>query len=423
MTADSKPEWIKGIKDKLDYGWRYQGKKSGIQPDVSIIFDGANAEIAEILAEQGVNNSSSTICFQCGTCSAVCPHTLVTKDNNRLSARRMLHEAQLGLTDFETEEIWLCVTCSSCVQRCPRGVEIMDFMRDLRRIEVGLGVGKIPDSLQRVMTNIASVGNPFGEPRTKRTDWADSVNVRTFVKGMELLYFPGCFPAYDPRARKVARATTNLLEKAKVEFGILGPKESCCGQSVRQAGNESLFQSLAQHNIDIFLKNGVNKILVTSPHCYHTFKNEYPEFGGEFEVIHYTQYFAHLIKDNKLKFNKKLDKKVTYHDPCYLGRHNNMYDEPRQVLQRIPGLKLVEMPDSGHRSLCCGGGGGGIWLEAKKGERLSDLRIQQAIETGADILAVACPYCLVSFEDSKLTAAGGDKIEIRDIAELVWEAI
>jgi Fe-S oxidoreductase len=261
MTADSKPEWIKGIKDKLDYGWRYQGKKSGIQPDVSIIFDGANAEIAEILAEQGVNNSSSTICFQCGTCSAVCPHTLVTKDNNRLSARRMLHEAQLGLTDFETEEIWLCVTCSSCVQRCPRGVEIMDFMRDLRRIEVGLGVGKIPDSLQRVMTNIASVGNPFGEPRTKRTDWADSVNVRTFVKGMELLYFPGCFPAYDPRARKVARATTNLLEKAKVEFGILGPKESCCGQSVRQAGNESLFQSLAQHNIDIFLKTALTRYL------------------------------------------------------------------------------------------------------------------------------------------------------------------
>lgn len=423
MTIDSKPDWIKGIKDKLDYGWRYKGKMSGIQPDASIILDGPNAEVDEILTAQGINSPSSMICFQCGTCNAVCPYPVVVTDNNRLSARIMLHEAQLGLIDFETEKIWLCVTCGACVEQCPRGVEIMDFMRDLRRVEIGIGVGKIPDSLRRAVTNIASVGNPFGEPQAKRTDWADSFGVRTFVKGMELLYFPGCFPAYDPRARKVAQATANILKKAEVDFGILGAQEKCCGQSVRKMGSEELFQNLAQNNIRAFTESGVKKILTTSPHCYHTLKNEYPEFEGDFEIIHYTQYLAQLIAEGRIKFSKKLNKKVTYHDPCYLGRHNKIYDEPRQILRSIPGLELVEMPESHQRSLCCGGGGGGMWLENKKGERLSDFRLEQAINTGADILAVACPYCLTSFEDSKLAAPGGDNIEVKDIAELVWDAI
>jgi Fe-S oxidoreductase len=422
MTIGSKPDWIKGIKDKLDYGWRYKGEKSWIQPDASIILDRSSTEVDEILNARGVNNSSSTICFQCGTCNAVCPYPLVTTDNNRLSVRKMLHETQLGLIDFETEGIWLCAACGACIEHCPRDVEITDFMRDLRRVEIGMGVGKIPDSLRRAMTNIAGVGNPFGEPQEKRADWSDSLDVRTFARGMELLYFPGCFPAYDLRAMKVAQSIVGILKGAEVDFGVLSRLEKCCGQSVRQAGNESLFQSLVQHNIDTFVENGVTKILVTSPHCYHTFKNEYPEFRGDFEIIHYTQYFAQLIAERRIKFSKKLDKKVTYHDPCYLGRYNNMYDEPRQVLRSIPGLELVEMPDSRHRSLCCGGGGGGMWLDIKKGERLSDFRLGQAIDTGADILAVACPYCLTSFEDSKLTARGGDSIEIKDIAELVWEA-
>ncbi|GAH06995.1 unnamed protein product, partial [marine sediment metagenome] len=230
-----------------------------------------------------------------------------------------------------------------------------------------LGVGKIPDSLRRAMTNIASVGNPFGEAREKRGDWAERLPVKPFAEGMELLYFSGCFPAYDARARKVAQATAGILEKAGVDFGILGYQEVCCGESVRKAGNEKLFQSLAQHNIGAFDENGVRRILTTSPHCYHTFKNEYPEFGRDFEIIHYTQYFARLIAEERIKFNKKLNKKVTYHDPCYLGRHNNIYDEPRQILRSIPGLELVEMPDSRQKSLCCGGGGGGIWLDTKKG--------------------------------------------------------
>lgn len=422
MTIGSKPDWIKGIADELDYHWRYKGI-TGILPDVSITLDESSAELGQALAAAGVKEYPWVSCFQCGTCRAVCPYTWVTTDANGLSARRMLREAQLGLTDFAGEEMWTCATCDACVDQCPRGIEIVDFMRNLRRVEVELGVGKIPDSLRRAMTNIASVGNPFGEAVEKRLDWAEPLPVKLFDKGTELLYFPGCFPAYDARARRVAQATVSILQKAEVDFGILGNREYCCGESVRKAGNERLFQELAEHNIGVLSQHGVKKIVTTSPHCYHTLRNEYPELGGDFEVIHYTQYLAQVIKEGRIHFSKELDQVVTYHDPCYLGRHNNIYEEPRDILQSIPGVKLVEMRDSRQKSLCCGGGGGGIWLDSKKGERLSDLRLQQAMETGASTLAIACPYCLTNFEDSRLTISGGESIDVRDIAELVWEAI
>jgi len=180
---------------------------------------------------------------------------------------------------------------------------------------------------------------------------------------------------------------------------------------------------LARSNIAAFAEKGVRKILATSPHCYNTFNNEYHEVGGDFEVIHYTQYFAQLIKEGRLKFSKQLNKRVAYHDPCYLGRHNGIYDEPREVLESIPGLELVEMSNSRENSLCCGGGGGRIWMETKKGERFSDLRIEQAIEAGAEVLVTACPYCILNFEDSVLTTDKGDILQIRDISELVLEAI
>jgi len=422
MTIGSKPDWIKGIAHELDYHWRYEGI-TGILPDISIILNESDNELSQALAVKGIKDSPWASCFQCGTCKAVCPYTRVAADANGLSARRMLHEAQLGITDFGSKEIWTCTTCDTCVDQCPRGVEIIDFMKNLRRVEVELGVGKIPDSLRRAMTNIASVGNPFGEAREKRGDWAERLAVRPFTKGMDLLYFSGCFPAYDPRAKKIAEAIVRILEKAGVDFGILGCHADCCGESVRKAGNEELFLNLAQHNMDVFNKNDVKKILTTSPHCYDTFKNEYPQFGGDFEVIHYTQYLAQLIREGRLKFSKGLNRKVTYHDPCYLGRHNGIYEEPRDILRSIPGLELVEMPDSFRKSLCCGGGGGKICQDTKKEERLSDVRLKQAMETEASVLAVACPYCLANFEDSKLSASSSDNIEIKDIAELICDVI
>ncbi|MFC2012356.1 (Fe-S)-binding protein [Chloroflexota bacterium] len=374
-------------------------------------------DAVDIIKEEG--GDLLKLCYQCGTCSATCPWNQVRS----FIVRRVMHQGQLGLIDFENEELWMCATCKACVDRCPRGVEIIDVMRAMRRAIVEFSLGGIPDSLRISMKNIAAVGNPLGEPEDKRADWAKDLDIKTFTKGTEVLYFPCCIPAYDPSVRRVAWATASVLKKAGVDFGILGTSEKCCGESVRKAGDENLFKNLADANISNFKETGVTKIVTTSSHCYNTFKNEYPELGGEFEVLHESQFIAGLIKEGKIKLTKEINKKVTYHDACYLGRHNGVYDEPRQILESIPGLELVEMTDNRENSLCCGGGGGRIWMETKKGERFCDLRLEQAIETGAEILAVACPYCFLNFEDSLRTSENGEAIIIKDIAELVDEAM
>jgi Fe-S oxidoreductase len=243
---------------------------------------------------------------------------------------------------------------------------------------------------------------------------------------MEILYFVGCYYSYDPRMQKVAVATAEILQKAGVDFGILGSQESCCGESIRKTGNEEVFKALARANIKAFIDNGVKRVLVSSPHCYHTFKNEYPEFMVHFDVVHMSEFLAELIETGRLDLNGKLgkfEKKVTFHDPCYLGRHNGIYDAPRDVLKKLPGLELVEMPDTRDGSLCCGGGGGRIWAETPKEERFSDLRVAQAKETGAEVLATACPYCISNFEESKLALGEDEPIEIKDIIEVIHEAL
>ena len=374
-------------------------------------------EVVDIVKEEG--GDILKLCYQCGTCTAVCPWNKV----RNFIVRRIMHQGQLGLIDFEDEDVWLCATCNNCVKRCPRGVEIIDVMRALRRAVTELGIAKVPDSLRITIKNISGVGNPLGEPEDRRANWTKDLDVKLHTSGTEILYFPCCIPEYDPKVQRVARATVSILKKAKVDFGILGSRANCCGESVRKAGDENLFQRLAQNNIASFEETGVKKIVVSSPHCYHTFKNEYPELGASVEVVHSSQYLLGLIKQGKIGFTKEVNKKVAYHDPCYLGRHNDIYDEPREILKGIPGLELVELPYYRENSLCCGGGGGRIWMETKSGERFSDMRVEQALSVGASVLAVACPYCLLNFEDSVLTSDKGDVIEVRDIAELVQEAL
>lgn len=358
-------------------------------------------------------------CYQCGKCDTVCPWNRVRK----FFIRRLMHQSQLGLVPFESEDLWLCTACRNCVQQCPRGVKLIDVMRAMRRILVPDGVvpASIPN-LRSVMTSIASVGNPFRQEKD-RAEWAEPLSVKAFTEGTEFLYFPCCYPSYEPRLKKVAHATAGLIQKAGVDFGLLGSKENCCGESVRAAGNEELFKRLARENIKTFIDHGVKKILTSSPHCYHTFKNDYTEFKASFEVIHITQFLFELIKEGRLEIKKEYQKRVTYHDPCYLGRHNGIYDEPREVLERIPGLKLIEMPDSRESSLCCGMGGGRIWMETAKGERFSDLRLQQALDIGAEMLVTACPYCITQFEDSKSVLKECEGLEIRDITEILQEVI
>jgi Fe-S oxidoreductase len=353
-------------------------------------------------------------CYQCGVCTGTCPWNRVRE----FLVRKIIHTGQVGLLiEVGDEENWVCATCGACVARCPRGVQIIDIFRAVRRVAIQYGAA--PKALRTVLSGIKAQGNPWNDRRENRTAWTKDLDIKTFEPGMEYLYFPCCTPIYDQKARRIAVATAELFKKAAVDFGTLGTEESCCGESVRKLGNEDLFRSLAQGNIKAFKEKGVRKIVVSSPHCYHTFKNEYGELGGNFEVIHVTQFLLQLIKDERLKMSGAFPRKVAYHDPCYLGRHNNVYDEPRQVLGCVPGLELVELPDSREDSLCCGGGGGRMWMETKKEERLSNLRIDQAVRAGSQVLALACPYCMLNFDDSVITTGKQDAIEIRDIAEIL----
>ena len=360
------------------------------------------------------------LCYQCGKCDVVCPWNRV----RTFSIRKIIREAAFGLTEIEGEEIWRCTTCGTCPNQCPRGVEQIELGVSLRRLASRYDV--FPASVRAARTVRASLlteGNPLEGERKNRADWAKDLSVKTFAEGMDVLYFVGCYPSYDPRLKKAATATADILNKAGVDFGILGTKENCCGESIRKTGAEEVFKSLARENIKTFIEHGVKKIIVSSPHCFHTFKNEYPEFMVNFEVVHIAQYLFELINEGRLELTKEYGKKVTYHDPCYLGRHNGIYDEPREVLKKIPGLELIEMPDSRKDSLCCGGGGGRIWMDTPKGERFSDLRLKQAHEVGAEVLATSCPYCITMFEDSRLNLEYEEILEIKDITEIIREVL
>jgi Fe-S oxidoreductase len=375
--------------------------------------------LAEIVDEiKAAGGEAFRFCYQCGKCDVVCPWNKLRP----FSIRKIVWQAALGLPEIELDEIWRCTTCGSCPSRCPRGVEQIEVGVAIRRLASAYDV--FPTSVNPVRAvsgSLVNEGNPLSEARDQRDAWAKGLAIKPYAEGMELLYFVGCYYSYDPRMQKVAVATANILGQAGVDFGILGSKESCCGESIRKTGNEEVFKSLARENIKAFIDNGVKRVLVGSPHCYHTFKNEYPEFMVNFEVVHISELLAELIEQGRLKLNGELPQKVTFHDPCYLGRHNGIYDQPRDVLTKLPGLELIEMPDTRENSLCCGGGGGRIWMETPKGERLSDLRVEQAKAAGAEVLATACPYCISNFEESRLALEGAP--EIKDITEVINDAL
>jgi Fe-S oxidoreductase len=379
------------------------------------------ADYKEIIdAIKASGGDAFKLCYQCGLCDVVCPWNRVRV----FSMRKLVREAAFGLTDIESEEMWRCTTCGKCPQQCPRDVKQIESGVALRRIATEYGV--FPSAVKPIRTisgSLVGEGNPLSEERAKRANWAEGLSVKTFSEDMEVLYFPGCYLCYDPRLKKVARATANILNRAEVDFGILGTKENCCGESIRKTGDEDVFKLLAKENIKTFIDSGVKKIIVSSPHCYHTFKNEYPEFMVKFEVIHISQYLFELINEGRLELTKEYGKNVTWHDPCYLGRHNGIYDEPREVLKKVPGLDLNEMPESRENSLCCGGGGGRIWMETPKGERFSDLRLEQAMDVEAKVLVTSCPYCISNFEDSRLTLDVTENIEVKDITEIIEEVI
>ncbi len=375
-------------------------------------------EIIDEFKEAGA--ISCSLCYQCGKCDVVCPWNRV-KD---YSMRRVVREASLGLAEIEGEDIWTCTTCGTCPDNCPRGVGQIETAVSLRKVasEYGVFPGSVK-AIRAVRGSLTADGNPLQEERANRDNWAEGLAVPKFKEGMEVLYFVGCYYSYDPRMKKAAVATAKILKQAGVDFGILGSKESCCGESIRKTGGEEAFRSLAKENIKTFIDKGVKKILVASPHCYETFVKEYPEFMVNFEVVHMTEFLMGLLAEGRLKLKGDFAKKVTYHDPCYLGRHNNIYDAPRDILKQIPGLDLVEMRDHRENSLCCGGGGGRIWADTHKDERFSDLRLAQAEEVGAQVLVTSCPYCITHFEEARLNLADDAELEVKDITEVIHELI
>lgn len=382
-------------------------------------------EIRELIIESGGKEAYQ--CFECGMCVSLCPWFQVgnfqfpcyrTPQNVRLGAV-MASEEKEELAK-EIEELFRCVACDNCKAFCPRHVDMGDIMRAIRRILAESDF--LPKELKDVASKFYNVGNPQGEAPEKRNNWATELNLPLFKPGMEFGYWACCLPAYDNRLKNVAISTAKLLKTARVSFGLVDNNVWCCSETIRNFGAEKVFQELAQRNVAAIKAAGINNLLVTSPHCFNTFKNEYPELGADFKPIHTVQLFDKLIKEKRLVPKKPLEKTVFYHDPCTLGRQNGIYDEPRQVLQSIPGIKLVENPlFSREYSVCCGGGAGGIWQDWPKDERIAGVRIKQVIGTGAEILATACPYCILMFDDSIKTM--NLDIEVKDVSELLVDAL
>ncbi len=372
-------------------------------------------EVTEAIAQ--VAGQTLKICIQCGTCTGLCPWNLVKE----FSPRGMIRLAQLGLEGFESEALWNCVTCNTCVQKCPRGVQIIDVVRSMRALMNETGT--IPPSLRGPLGSLSSRGNPWGGERTDRLKWAEGLELRPFGQGTEYLFFTCCTQAYDPRNQKAARALVKLLQACEVDFGVIGEGENCCADACRKLGGEELFSRLAEGNLALFEQKGVQKLLVASPHCMNAFHKDYSQIGGNLDVVHYSVLLANLLRQGKLEPKKDLHLKVTYHDPCYLGRHNGIYEPPRELIRSIPGVQLMEMKRHRDESLCCGGGGGGIWMEVPSGERFSELRVAEAEETGAEVIVAACPYCVSMFEDALKTTGRSESMRVMELSELLLASL
>ena len=365
-------------------------------------------------------------CYQCGKCTGGCPVALKSK----LNIRRLMIEGILGKTldrITEKEELWDCTTCKTCTLRCPRGLKPMDLVIGMRGTLVE--EGHIPKTIIEAMENAYKHGNPWGKPKNKRMEWTktlhEGIRVKDFSQGdrAEYLYFVGCAASSDPRIQEIAKALVFGLQRAEVDFGILGNQEQCCGNEIRRMGEVGLFEELAEENIKRFDSYQIEHILTLCPHGFNALKNEYPH--GKFDVLHTTQLLAKRLEEGKISFKQEIKKVVTYHDPCFLGKQNGVFDEPRILLNAIPGLTFKELDRSRERSLCCEGGGGRMWVEASSdmGERLAEIRVKDAVELGAEILTTACPLCVLTLEDAVKTSGHEDHIRVMDVTELLVEAL
>jgi len=368
-------------------------------------------------------------CLQCATCSGVCPFGYLMD----YPPGRMIAFLRANRFDkvMSSEKVWMCVSCYACTEVCPANIPLTHGLMTRVKEELLLA-GNVPTELQDALVNSQRYGNPQGESPRKRADWAQGIKpevniMRVTRRPVDILWFVGDYASYHPRVQAITKSFAKILTALGVDYGILGPEENSDGDSQRLAGERGLFEVLAEKNGQAFRKYQFNKIITTDAHAYNALKNEYPALNIIYPVQHYTEYLAERLDDLKLLLKKEVKLKVTYHDPCYLGRVNNIYDQPRAILNAIPGIELVEMSHNRTTSLCCGGGGGGMWLDGFQWEkahvRLSEWRVREAVVAGADVLAVACPYETPRFEDATKTVKGAERLVVKDISELIADAL
>jgi len=376
-------------------------------------------------------------CTECGRCQDVCPAWTTGKELSPklliMALRDQVFEEGpplvRGVEGFEPDPlvpnavtdnvVWDCVTCGACVRECPVSIEHVDHIIDLRRHLVMME-SRFPSEAEPMLRDVERASNPWGKPQTERADWAERLGVRVLEPGdptPEVLYWVGCAASFDERARTAAESTAKLLKAAGVDFAILGPREACTGDPARRMGNEYVFQAYAEQNVATLNEAGVTKVVASCPHCFNTIGNEYPDFGGRYEVVHHTELLAELVREGRLDPNGD-GRAITYHDSCYLARHNDVRADPRELVAAVG--EPVEMERSGKRTFCCGAGGAHMWMEERAG-KINEERARQAAETGADTLAVACPFCTVMLDDG--VRQRGDELRVVDVSTLLAESM
>jgi len=396
----------------------------------------ANLEAAENLGVSKLEEFSwkrrldFDACVECGRCQAVCPAhmagTALSPKQVIVKLKRHMHGELPGPIHGELiqpEELWACTTCMACVEECPAFIDIVDTIIDLRRY-LALSEGALPSTAPQSLQNIQRAGNPWGLPAGERLAWAHGLDVPVMEPGKEVeyLYWVGCSASYDRRNQAIARAVVKILRAAGVSFGVM-QEERCHGEVARRLGEEYLYQTLQQENIKAINRYRFRKVITHCPHCFNTIKNEFPQFGGTYEVLHHSQVIDQLIRAGRIKPTKALDATFAFHDSCYLGRYNGILEAPRSVARSVPGLRVVELPRNRARGLCCGGGGGHMWMEVKSKKRVNLIRVEEILEAKVDTVGTGCPFCLAMLDLGRKVKGADESLQVKDVSELVAESL
>jgi Fe-S oxidoreductase len=373
-------------------------------------------------------------CRNCNYCFSICPLFYSTRGFMSQTPSGIMQAINYALKwelikgengEVLRDLLYLCTTCNGCVLRCKSkatGTPVLDAIQAGRKILREMMIGPLPQQ-RKPLKDIYLYGNPYGEKPETRVDWLKGLKVKMIPpERAEVLYYVGCTTAYEPSLHPIGRSLVRLFQYLNIDFGIL-KEEICCGEPARRMGDEGLFQEMMNRNLDQFKSFGIKTIVTISPHCFNVFSNEYSSIQSEIKIQHYTQFLAEAFKEKRPLFKREVSSVITYHDPCYLGKHNQIFNPPRELLKMIPGVKLVEMKMTREESLCCGGGGGRMFAEVEEERRLSDMRIAQALEAGANIIATACPWCYKMLQTSIQDSNLGDKITVKDVAEILSEEL